>query len=571
MTNLDALGFRLTDEQIALLSTQEMQAYYSYLKVELERERTGAVDLEQDWRTWLKTLFPDYFPADFADHHEQFWRWVWNLRQGVQPDDALVAVFARGGAKSTSAEAAVVAAGGMRTRSYVLYICDSQDQSDEHVGNIGAMLESSRLAEFYPSLGQRRVGKYGNSRGWRRNRLVSNAGLVVDALGLDVAARGVKFDQDRPDLFVFDDLDSEDDTFATTEKKIDRITKKLLPAGAPHAAVLAIQNLVIPDGVFAQLVDGRAEFLARRIVIGPIPAVRGLVTQENPDAGPDESRYRIVEGEATWAGQSIETCQRQIDDWGLTAFLIEAQHEVGAPPGGMYDRVAFSHLDMNETELPDLIRTGVWVDPAVTDTDQSDSHAYCCSGLGSDGVIYRLESWEGRTSPEDSLRRAILCAHRHGARSVGVETDQGGDTWRSVFREACRALVEEGVLSEGDLPSFTEDKASRVKGEKKGTGTPSKAARGARMLADYERPGKIKHVVNHPDVPSDCTLANLERALRRFPRTKPFDLADAAFWDWRDLKSGGPATSNVRALTSRGPSTRGSALAGSRVRSYARR
>jgi hypothetical protein len=28
----------------------------------------------------------------------------------------------------------------------------------------------------------------------------------------------------------------------------------------------------------------------------------------------------------------------------------------------------------------------------------------------------------------------------------------------------------------------------------------------------------------------------LEKALRRFPLTKPFDLADAAYWSWADLR-----------------------------------
>jgi hypothetical protein len=47
------------------------------------------------------------------------------------------------------------------------------------------------------------------------------------------------------------------------------------------------------------------------------------------------------------------------------------------------------------------------------------------------------------------------------------------------------------------------------------------------MLADYERPGRIIHVRGTHEI--------LERALRRFPRTKPFDLVDGAYWSWRDL------------------------------------
>lgn len=533
-------------------------------------EATGPLaELEADWDAWLRTMFPEHVATDFADHHVEFWEWVWQISLGVKPEDAFIAVWARGGAKSTSAELAVAALGARRARSYVLYVCDTQAQADEHVGNIAAMLEAETVARYYPSLGARKVNQYGFSRGWKRDRLVTASGLVVDALGLDTGARGVKFDENRPDLIVFDDLDGEDDHAATTSKKIDRITKKLLPAGAPSLAVLGIQNLIIPDGVFAQLADGRADFLAKRRVSGPIPAVVGLVTEENPDAGQDESRNVIIAGEPTWAGQDLTVCQSQIDTWGLTAFLVEAQHEVSAPPGGMYDRVSFTRRSWSE--LPDLIRSVTWVDPAVTDTDQSDSHAYCTDALGVDGAVYRLESWEGRTSPEDSIRRAILSALRHGCQSFGVETDQGGDTWRSVVDQAWQRLVAERTevqfpdevrrVLDRDRPMFKQDKAGSLKKEGRGIGQPSKAARGARMLADYERPGRIVHVIGHPLVPDDCTPANLERALRRFPRTKPFDLADAAFWSWKDLRGAtAKVSTGTRQLRAAMPSTKGQAM-----------
>jgi len=50
--------------------------------------------------------------------------------------------------------------------------------------------------------------------------------------------------------------------------------------------------------------------------------------------------------------------------------------------------------------------------------------------------------------------------------------------------------------------------------------------RNQRMLADYER-GNVIHVRG--------THRALERALKRFPLTKPFDLVDAAYWSWRDM------------------------------------
>src|SRR5205085_3177694 len=92
---------------------------------------------------------------------------------------------------------------------------------------------------------------------------------------------------------------------------------------------------------------------------------------------------------------------------------------------------------------------------------------------------------------------------------------------------ACRELEAEWRRKpggfDGQMPAFTSAKA--------GEGHGSKVHRSTRMLADYEKPGRrIVHVFG--------THLVLERALRRFPKTKPLDLCDAAYWAWRDLREG---------------------------------
>ncbi len=293
-----------------------------------ERERGAAAHpLTADWESWLRTVFPAYVsdhdgtPIPFAAHHREFWEWVWSIRKGerVRP---FVAIWPRGGAKSTSAEMACVVLGARKARRYGLYICATQEQADDHVGTVGMMLESDAVARHYPELASRLMGKFGNSRGWRRNRLRTAAGFTLDAIGLDSAARGVKLEEDRPDLLVIDDIDNEHDSEATVEKKIATLTRGLLPAGAADVAVVGAQNLVHPNSVFSQLADGRADFLADRLVSGPHPAVLDLTYEER------DGRAIVTGGIPTWQGMDLTRCQQAIDDWGLTSFLAEAQQQV---------------------------------------------------------------------------------------------------------------------------------------------------------------------------------------------------------------------------------------------------
>lgn len=475
----------------------------------------------QEYWAWLRTFFPGYVVYELGPHHRLFWEHVDGMPLSARPP-AFVGVWARGGAKSTSGEMAVVYCGARRRRKYCLYVSGTQEQADDHVANIGGMLEGDLMAQYYPALVDRKVGKHGTVRGWRRNRLWTRDGLIVDALGLDTAARGKKLEQQRPDLIVLDDIDDTEDTAETTRKKVRDITRKLIPAGDSHnLAILAIQNLVLPRGVFAALAgvvkatDEMADpetvgYLQNRIVSGPIPAIEDLEYEQDR-----RGRYVITGGKPTWAGQDLDACQQMLDDMGLTAFLMECQHEVDAYEGGMFGHIEFRRKEWPEDQdefLAEMDRIVCWVDPAVTSSDRSDSQGIIIDAMRGQ-VIYRLWSWEGRTTPLEALKMAIRKGREYGVQSVGVETDQGGDTWRSVYQEAARAL---GVIYP---PQFRSAKA--------GSGHGSKIHRAQQMLADYER-GRIVHMVG--------THMVLERSLRRFPLHKPYDLTDAAYWGWQDLR-----------------------------------
>jgi hypothetical protein len=338
-----------------------------------KRQRQQRKSLHE-YEPWLRSLFPAYVSdrdgngISLAAHHRDFWEWVWAIRPGVRPAP-FVAVWPRGGGKSTGAELACVAVGYRRTRRYVLYVSSTQQQADDHVANVAGLLESERLAGVDRPLAERSLGKYGASKGWRRNRLRTAAGFTVDALGLDTAARGVKLDEARPDLLILDDIDDTVDSQDTIRKKIVAITQKLLPAGSSDAATLAVQNVVRHDGIFARLcglAEESADFLADRIVSGPHPALVGAEFEKQSDG-----KWLIIRGEPTWDGQNLEICQQQVNDWGIRAFRAEAQHE-RTPPEGQ----AFPEFDRSVHVVEPFKVPEEW--PKWRAVDYGYAVPYCC-------------------------------------------------------------------------------------------------------------------------------------------------------------------------------------------------
>ncbi len=280
--------------------------------------------LSETWQAWLTRVVPSYVTYAFAERHRELWNWVWALTPGERPS-AFIAIWPRGGGKSTTAELAAVAVCVKQSRRYVLYVSGTQEQADKHVATIAAILETVGIP--------RALNKYGNSRGWRRNRLITEA-MIIEAYGLDSATRGAKVDDARPDLLIFDDVDDRHDSLAVTNRKIETITQTLIPAGSDDVAILAAQNLIHNNSVFAQLADGRAKFLSRRTISGPHPALRAMDYEMRMVDG--QPQAIITEGEPTWAGQSLATCQAMILDMGAQAFLRECQHDVDKPTHQVY-------------------------------------------------------------------------------------------------------------------------------------------------------------------------------------------------------------------------------------------
>lgn len=248
------------------------------------------------WELWLQALFPHLVTHAFADHHIDYWNWIEGIEPNVKPQP-FFAIWPRGGGKTSNAEMGCVRVGALNKRKFCLYTRSSQDKANESVQSIASLLERKQVEKYYPQLSSRKLGKYGNSKGWRVDTLRCANGFNVVALGYDAAVRGVKLEEYRPDFIIIDDIDSKEDSVEAIDKKIRTLTRDILPAGSTDVAILGIQNLIHPRSIFSLIAENRAEFLYNRIVSGPYPAIQGLEYEARPAP---QKGYRIVNGTAGW-------------------------------------------------------------------------------------------------------------------------------------------------------------------------------------------------------------------------------------------------------------------------------
>ena len=393
-------------------------------------------ELEMDPESWARYFFPASMSASLADHHRDLWRWAWAIEAGKR-QDPFAGIWARGAAKSSTAEMVVASLGARKRRRFVLYVSGTVDLAIRHVESIRLLLESDEFSRHYPDCASPQVGKFGNQRGWRDNRLVTAGGFTIDAVGLEQAIRGVRVGEDRPDMIVLDDVDDVRDTPKITQAKVDRVTRSLFPTGAPHVAILAVQNLILPNGVFARIAKmaegADTEILTNAHLSGPIPAIRGLKLSQD-----DRGRWRVVEGEPTWAGQGIETCEAQIAEWGKTAWLIEAQHQVELRSGGMFK--AYEWMEGRwvngpfDADDPDVRRVRAW-DTAGTEptgTNDPDWTVGVLMALHLGKRRFRIEDVQAFRHTSGTVRNLVRAAavadvERYGFDGItfGVEEEPG--------------------------------------------------------------------------------------------------------------------------------------------------
>lgn len=381
---------------------------------------------ERGYEIWLYTLFESYLsrPAGrierssnpetnrvwipLAPHHRKFWEWVWSIEDGEVPQaegrtvDAEVNIWPRGGAKSTHLEIAMASFALRRTRRYGLYISDTQDRANDHLSNISAMLGRRVLRTYYPSAVDRRLTDARNGE-WRRAR-IQTATMTIDALGMDSSVRGARIEEDRPDIIALDDLDSPYDSGSVIQQKIQKLTRDILPARAPHAIVVYVQNLVHRAGIAARIIDGRADFLANRIVSGPIPALWGFNKDRDVRRRKGRPGWDLLGGTPSWVGQDLDACQAQIDTFGLDSFLTEAQHDIEADSQSVYPQFSPAKHRWRATEqvngtwrtaLPDF---RYFVGGLDFGSEGASAHfsAGCVAGVTVDNRILVLDTFRER-------------------------------------------------------------------------------------------------------------------------------------------------------------------------------
>jgi phage terminase large subunit-like protein len=178
---------------------------------------------------------------------------------------------------------------------------------------------------------------------------------------------------------------------------------------------------------------------------------------------------------------------------------------LGDMPGALWTMAMLDAHRINAA--PIMGRIVVAVDPAVTNTEDSDEHGIIVAGMTTDKRGMLLEDASIKGSPNDWARRAVSLYRSWEADAIVVEVNQGGDMVAQTIR-----TIDPNV-------KIREVRASR-----------GKHVRAEPIAALYEQ-GKIGHVGSWPELENQMT----QMTASGYQGDGSPDRLDAAVWAFTEL------------------------------------
>lgn len=428
-----------------------------------------AAELEaKGWREWLMRLMPFRFEDEFSDDHIKFWELCWSVltrikkQQGyyraglLKGTDAEIErylrehgayiehkemvrmlIMGRGLAKSSTIEASAVVRGALLGSGYCLYVCESQDQAEEHIGNIRELFEhdESRVTEYYPNMVVDPNAKVNGKKTKDRTDLfITKGGWICRAKGLNANVRGLRIGGLRPDDIKLDDIDGVNDSLPVSLKKFRQITTSIIGTQARRWMTLDFgQNLISETGVMNLIYTGKKDALAERTVIGvsnTFEAFREGVEYKT-FMDPEDNRIKHIilpTAKPMWSGVNIAQAQKFLHDSGLESFLAEYMN-------------SFEHLKTDKVyhEWNEERHIVTWSQFEAKFGVRHIPGSWRAKASGDLGYSLKSEScwFFAGCSPENTPLPNRYFAYRSKTYSVGVSIDdQAIDLWEEMFPDA---------------------------------------------------------------------------------------------------------------------------------------
>lgn len=379
-------------------------------------------------------------------------------------------------------------------RKFIAAFSDVGSQAEGHLHTFKMELQSNELLRLdYPEFCEpKKVGTSSKEMMNNRNQIMQSNGFVFMARGADSASLGMKVGSKRPDVLLFDDIEPGQSNYSEHDarKRKETLIADLFALNT-WAVVGIVGTTTMPNSLIDQMrkvelakaeYDGDADLFRESLD----PDQKWVLDENiNVHYWPVILTDEVGEERSLWPEQwDMEYLNRER---GTRAFQKNMMNRPVSDDGGYWDE---EDIDIDR---PDYYkRTILSVDPAVTTAKRSDYTGLAVVSQGPDGKVYVRHAEQVKLASDALADHVSSLITEFGVGILVVETNQGGDLWKKVFK---------------DVPCKYRGIRSKSKKEVR-----------AAEAVDYYKRGQVKHT-GHFHIAEEQMLA--------FPHVTHDDVVDA--------------------------------------------
>lgn len=322
----------------------------------LIEKKKRIAELEKDDEAWFQYYFPNYYSCEPAPFHIRATRRVMN-----NPDAYEVRSWARSLAKSARTMMEVMKLALTGKKKNILMISASKDNAEDLLTPYRLVLEKNdRIVNDYGV--QQRAGS------WEGHKFVTRKGVSFRAIGAGQSPRGTRNEEKRPDVLLFDDIDTDEEC---RNSEIIKNKVKWIEEAAIGTRDVSEPMLII--------------------ACGNIIAKYSCITEMGKKADKwDIVNIRDTEGKSTW---SVKNTEAHIDRCLSIISYESGQKEYFNNPMSGSD----TFKDLKYGKCPTLKSCDaviVYNDPATSNKDTTAASSKCCVIIGAkSGIYYVYRVW----------------------------------------------------------------------------------------------------------------------------------------------------------------------------------
>lgn len=403
------------------------------------RRELGQIDI----CFFAQAYFPQYFTSAIPAFHLEMYSDMEQIINGKGGHKYAIA-SPRGSAKTTLWDFVLPAWCALyRKKRFIILISDSSSQAESYLGNIKEEVASNEYI----------IQDFGKLQGatWRMDEILLKNDVKIAAKGSGKAIRGLKHKNFRPDLFIIDDAENDENVESEDQrKKLESwFDKAISKAGDEKTDIIVIGTILHYDSLLSKLLK-RPGFKTRKyqgVLSGSDSGLwdewERLYTNlddinrvETARFFYEENKVAMLEGvKVLWPEKvSYYDYRVMILDEGIASFNSEVQNEPINPADCPIREDEIIFYDV----LPDLSRCAIIgaVDPSMGKTRRSDKSAIAIIAKDEAGYMYVLESDGKRRHPDIIIEDILKYAVQYPFQQFGCETIQFQELFAHNLRQA---------------------------------------------------------------------------------------------------------------------------------------